>query len=136
MQKGGTSMKHRSWLYVSAVAFLIAGFLIASVHAQQQTITAEEAENYIGQVKTVCGKVASAKYAERSNGQPTFLNLNDPYPFQPLTIVIWGSDRDKFENPPETFYSDKNLCVTGTISSHKGTPQIIVNEPSQITIAK
>ena len=40
--------------------------------------------------------VASAHYAERSKGQPTFINLDKPYPNAPFTVLIWGSDRGKF----------------------------------------
>jgi len=97
-------------------------------------ITAEEAAKYFGQSKTVCGKVASTKYAEKSKKQPTFLNLNRPHPNQVFTIVIWGSDRGKFEKPPEILYDGKDVCVTGLIVEHKGIPQIVARDPGQITI--
>ena len=42
---------------------------------------------------TVCGIVASAHYAASSKGQPTFVNLDKPYPNQIFTVLIWGSDR-------------------------------------------
>jgi len=64
-------------------------------------------------VATVCGVVASARYASQSSGQPTFLNLDEPYPRQVFTIVIWGSARASFPEPPEQAYSDKRICVTG-----------------------
>lgn len=72
----------------------------ASVFAQE-TVPPEDAAKFIGQQKTVCGKVASAHYATRSKGQPTFLNLNKPYPYPIFTVLIWRSDRSKFEKPPE-----------------------------------
>ena len=78
--------------------------------------------------------VASAKYAERTNRKPTFLNLNKPYPNQIFTALIWGSDRDKFKTPPEIAFKGKRICVTGLIVTYKGIPEIIVEEPSQITI--
>jgi hypothetical protein len=53
----------------------------ASVFAQE-TVTPEDAAKFIGQQKTVCGKVASAHHATKSKGQPTFLNLNKPYPIR------------------------------------------------------
>jgi hypothetical protein len=74
----------------------------AFVRAQDQPIGPEETRNYIGKQKTVCGKVASTKYAAQSKGQPTFLNLNKPYPAHVFAAVIFGSDRGKFEKPPET----------------------------------
>ncbi len=48
--------------------------------------------------------------------------------------MIFGSERDRFEKPPETFYDGKDVCVSGLIVEHKGKPQIVVKNPSQITI--
>ena len=46
--------------------------------------------------------VASARLAERTQGQPTFLNLDAPYPKPRFTVVIWESDRLKFGQPDVT----------------------------------
>jgi len=102
--------------------------------SQEQSIRPNDAQKYIGEEKTVCGVVASTAYAIRTKGQPTFLNLDQPYPNQVFTVVIWGSDRTKFNNNPEIFYKEKTVCVTGKIKSYKGRPEIIVNDPSQINI--
>jgi len=97
------------------------------------TLTADEAADHIGSTATVCGTVASTKFADRSNGQPTYLNLDRPYPDQVVTVVIWGTDRAAF-GKPESRYSGKSICVTGKIRSFKGRPQIIARDPSQIEI--
>ncbi|MGA8222125.1 MAG: hypothetical protein WB780_10775 [Candidatus Acidiferrales bacterium] len=109
--------------------------LIFPVHAQTKKITAAEAKSHVGEKATVCGNVASTRYADRSKEQPTFLNLDEPYPKQIFTIVIWGSDRSKF-GEPEKRYRDKGLCVTGTIKSFRGTPEIEATDPTQIEIQK
>jgi DNA/RNA endonuclease YhcR with UshA esterase domain len=88
----------------------------------------------LGEKKTVCGMVASATYAIRTKGRPTYLNLDQPYPNQIFTVVIWGSDRKKFGNAPDAFYKGKTICVTGKIKSYKGKAEIIVNDPAQIKI--
>ena len=106
-----------------------------SIFAQARKLTAEEAKNYVGEVATVCGTVASARYAERTNGQPTFLNLDEPYPRQIFTIVIWGSDRAKF-GVPETKYRDKRVCATGLIKNYRDVPEIAVHDPAKIEIQK
>jgi hypothetical protein len=95
--------------------FLIFVFLICASGsiAQQEYIDPIDAHKYIGIEKTVCGTVASATYAIRSRGRPTFLNLDQPYPNQICTVVIWGSDRNNFKTPPETFFRGKTICVTG-----------------------
>lgn len=103
---------------------------------QGSYISSEEANKYVGDVKTVCGIVASARYAKKSKGQPTFLNLNKPYPNQIFTVVIWGEDRVKFKIEPEKYFNGKRVCVTGEIIIYRGIPEIIVKDPAQIHIAK
>jgi hypothetical protein len=40
----------------------------------------------------------SVHFWARIKGEPTFLNLNRPYPNQIFKILVWGEDRPKFEN--------------------------------------
>ena len=129
-------MKKRMIHLISGmILFALCGLLLTSVPlAQEQSIKPADAGKYVGEKKTVCGMVASATYAVRTKGQPTFLNLDQPYPNQIFTVLIWGSDRKKFSDPPETFYKGKTICVTGLIKSFRGKPEIIVKDPSQIGI--
>jgi hypothetical protein len=89
------------------------------LHSQTKTITAADAKDHVGERATVCGTVISAKYSSGSKGQPTFLNLDEPYPKEVFTIVIWGSDRPKFDKPGSK-YRDQRVCVTGKIVSYRG----------------
>lgn len=115
---------------------LLTVLLFTSVAAAQTSkITAHEAKDHVGEIQTVCGKVASTHFAPGSKGQPTFLNLDGPYPKEVFTVLIWGSDRPKF-GTPETKYQDANVCVTGKITSYRGKPEIIATEPSQIVQQK
>lgn len=104
------------------------------MQAQSDTIGASGAINHIGQKKTICGKVASTFFSFKSRGQPTFLNLDKPYPEHVFTAVIWGSDRGQFSEAPERALREKRICVTGLITSYRGKPQITVNSPSQIQL--
>jgi len=106
--------------------------LFSSIQLVAQTYSAEQASSHIGEKATVCGLVASAHYAASTKGQPTFLNLDKPYPNQVFTVLIWGSDRGKFGNP-EQDYANKNICVTGLIKEYRGVPEIVAYSPSQIT---
>lgn len=105
-----------------------------TIASEQSNITAHDAKNYIGQIKTVCGKVASTKYAKKSRGKPTFLNIDKPYPNHIFTVLIWGSNRNKFSNPPEVYFKEKSICVTGLIENYKGIPEIVVEKSSQILV--
>lgn len=118
-------MRHRLLAVILVLAF--------STAAQSNKITPREAKDHIGEIQTVCGKVASTHFASGSKGQPTFLNLDEPYPKEIFTILIWGSDRPKF-GTPESKYRDARVCVTGKIASYRGTAEIVATEPSQIAV--
>jgi hypothetical protein len=72
------------------VLLLILCFALPCI-AQAQTphLTAAEAKNHVGETATVCGRVASAHFAEKAKGLPTFMNLDMPYPQQIFTILIY-----------------------------------------------
>jgi micrococcal nuclease len=125
------TIKSLAYFIFSIFIFLICARISI---AQQEYINPIDAQKYIGMEKTVCGTVASANYAIRSKGRPTFLNLDQPYPNQIFTVVIWGSDRNNFKNPPETFFRGKTICVTGIIESYHGKPEMVVHSPDQITV--
>ncbi|MFZ1974608.1 MAG: hypothetical protein WAU89_17315 [Candidatus Acidiferrales bacterium] len=119
------------------LALLAALCLVAipNLPAQTKKITTAEAKNHIGERATVCGKVASSHYAKSSKGEPTFLNLDEPYPKEVFTILIWGSDREKF-GTPESEYKGLQVCVTGKITSYRSRPEIVATERRQIEIQK
>lgn len=93
-------------------------------------LTPAEATQHIGESATVCGTVAGAHYARATEGQPTFVNLDQPYPNQVFTIVVWGDYRGKFQTPPETWAG--HLCATGKISAYRGKVEMKVFGPQQI----
>ena len=124
-------MKGLRCLAMLAICFLT----VPCVPAQTKRITAAEAKDHIGDRATVCGRVASTHYAKSSRGEPTFLNLDEPYPKEIFTILIWGSDRGKF-GTPESEYKSLQVCVTGKITSYRGVPEIVASEHGQIEIQK
>jgi hypothetical protein len=94
-------------------------------------VSPENAVQHAGEAATVCGTVASARYATATRSQPTFLNLDKPYPNPVFTAVIYGEDRSKF-GEPETRLQGKRVCVTGTIRRYRGVPEIIMHDPQQL----
>jgi hypothetical protein len=105
--------------------------LATATLARAEPLTAAQAASHIGERAEVCGVVASAKFSERTRGQPTFLNLDEPYPRQVFTALVWGSSRSRFPAPPESLRGS-HICVSGTIIEYKGKPEIVVADPSQI----
>lgn len=123
------------------ILIMILGIILSRIYQPDSTsadpdirIDAAEAGEYIGKTAEVCGEVASADYLPHVNGKPLFLNLEHTYPDQPFTAVVWGRDRSKWDRPPEEMYDNMEICVTGTIEIHEGTPQIIIDNPRQVEI--
>jgi DNA/RNA endonuclease YhcR with UshA esterase domain len=115
-----------------AAGFVAAALLVWASSACAELVSPEDAVRHVGENATVCGVVASAKFAPGSRAQPTFLDLDKPYPNAPFTAVIFGSDRLKF-GTPETSLRGKRICVTGQIHDYRGKPEIILSDPSQLT---
>ncbi len=99
-----------------------------------EPVPADEAGRHVGNVATVCGRVAGARYVAGIRGRPTFLNFGSPYPDQDFTAVIWGDVRARFERPPEQAFEGREVCVEGTITRYRGTPQIVVDDPARIRL--
>jgi hypothetical protein len=114
------------------IATCLAAILLLPLEAQKK-LSPAEAKDHVGETATVCGNVVSTRYAASTKGQPTFLNLDKPYPNQIFTVVIWGSNRSKFGRP-EVEYNEKRICITGKITEYKGVPEVIADAPSQITV--
>jgi hypothetical protein len=116
-----TKLAVATWLATSAAA-----------QAGLPRLLSYQAKNHIWDNATVCGLVVSTEFVESGWGSPTLLDLDNPRPRQPFTIVIWGDHREKF-GTPEVTLANKRVCVTGTIQDFRGTPEIVATDPSQIS---
>jgi hypothetical protein len=103
---------------------------IAPSPAIAQSITAADAKNHIGEQTTVCGKVASARTATSSRGEPTFINLDSAYPNQVFTILVWGDDRKAVGELP---HEGSRVCATGLIKDYRGVPEIVAKSSGQLS---
>jgi hypothetical protein len=121
-------MSALSYRLASLVAVTL---LSATSPIQAAPLTSGQAPQHVGEYATVCGVVASTKYAPQTRRQPTFLNFDAPYPRQVFTVVIWGVDRPKFASP-ESAYLGKRVCASGTIELYRGKPEIVVSDPGQL----
>jgi hypothetical protein len=118
-------------LAISLSVVLLGACSAAGGDTNRAVLSAADAARHIGETVTVCGIVASAHYAENIKRQPTFVNLDQPYPHPVFTILIWGDYRDRFATPPETWHG--RICATGVISAFHGKPEMKVISPSQIS---
>lgn len=94
--------------------------------AISNTVAAAQAYKHIGDYRIVCGHVAQVK--DFSKGK--YLNLGTSYPNQDVTVVVWNSDMGNFDNVDQ--YEGTDICVQGTVSSYKGTPQIKLSSMNQL----
>jgi hypothetical protein len=116
----------------AALTAMLAAGQVCAFWAGAAELAAADAARHVGETAMVCGIVASAKFDSNLKSQPTFLDFDKPYPDQVFTAVIFGSDRNKFGSP-ETALRGKRVCVTGKIQSRSGLPEIILNDPKQLT---
>ena len=121
------------WMLLCLIVALALVLLIVQPALAQKKLTTAEAKEHFEETATVCGEVVTTRYAASTKGQPTFSNLDKPYPNQVFTIVIWGNNRSKF-GTPENDYKGKRICVSGKITAYAGLPEIVVDEPKQIKI--
>lgn len=101
------------------------------IENSNEVISYLDADDYIGQTKTVEGTIVNTfKYTK---GNVIFLNFHDPYEGY-FTAIVWSSDWSKFPTSPEIYYKYKKVRVTGEIIEYKGSSEIVVDNPSQIEI--
>jgi len=94
-----------------------------------------EAGQHVGQVVTIYGTVAGARFVSGSNGQPTFINIGVDHPNQNrVTAVIWGENRGNFSQAPEIMYRGRTITVTGEVYIFDGAANIEVTSPAQIQV--
>lgn len=115
-------------------ASLVVALLMVSLAQAQQEIKMDEVNKHIGDSVTVCSKVYGGIYLQQSKGSPTFLNVGGAYPNSLLTLVIWDDVRKQFKEAPETFYKDKEVCITGKLILYKEKPEIVIYDEKQLMI--
>jgi len=117
---------------IASAALLAATTLTAS--AQSAMIPPELAARQVGKEGMVCGKVEKARYAEGSEGQPTFLHMGGAFPRHTFSARIAGANRGKFSFPLETL-EGKNVCVIGKIERDASRAEIEVSSPAGLKLA-
>jgi endonuclease G len=91
----------------------------------------EQALSKVGSTCTIVGKVVSTKFSSKS--QATFLNLDQSFPKQIFSVMIWKDGRKNFSYKPEVDLMGKYITVKGRVELDKnGTPGITVEKEEQI----
>lgn len=118
-----------------ATSVLAAGFAHAQAGAVVRgQVPASQAAEFVGREATVCGEVATARFAENAEGQPTFLFIGGAFPNHPFSARIWGRDRDKFGGDL-TALVGKTVCVSGEIGRANNRPEIVVRGARNLKVS-
>ncbi|MCK4810171.1 MAG: thermonuclease family protein [Candidatus Omnitrophica bacterium] len=97
------------------------------------TVSQNKAHEFIGQIRTVRGKVLDTYRSKKC----IFLNFGRNYKTD-FTVVIFKNSWEYFEDKgidPLTFYKGRIVEVTGRIKEYNG-PEIIVNIPREIRVIR
>jgi micrococcal nuclease len=62
-----------------------------------------------------------------------FLNFDQDFR-NTFKVAIFPDSWSLFPEPPEIYYKDKAVRVTGQIKLYEGSPEIIVDHPDQIEV--
>lgn len=117
--------------------FLLAATVLAATPMAAlaaDAIPAEQAVRFVGKDGMVCGKVEKAKYAQNSEGEPTFLYMGGAFPRHTFSARIPGDQRDKFKPTPEEL-EGRDVCVIGTIKRDASRAEIAISSPASIKLA-
>ena len=118
-------------------SILLVFLLVFSIHCfSQDTITTAKVKDYMDKQVCVIGKVVSFKLA--SEGKNTnYINIDKPYPESVFTVVISNYYLEKLNIKIEDL-KDKNIYITGKITTYKNDPKQIpqIFNPISIVVKK
>lgn len=91
-------------------------------------ITAAEAVNHYRQNAIVSGKVASVSV----RSAVVILSIDKPFPDAPFTAVVFSQATSRFGSLANL--QGKGVEIKGTIKPFRGKPEIILDDPNQLTV--
>jgi DNA/RNA endonuclease YhcR with UshA esterase domain len=95
-------------------------------------VSAYYADYYIGDIKTVYGKVKEVFYSYDSD--EFFLHIGDYYPYHDFTIVMPGNIARNITRRPIAYFTNQYINVTGLITEFEGKPEIVVKRRFQLDV--
>lgn len=100
----------------------------AAMDQQVPKISAQQAGSYLNQQVMACGTLAQVSNFK----QGAYLNLDNAYPQQSLSLVLWSQDIDAAEASLGKLSSriGQQLCALGTVKNYKQSLQLYIDKPS------
>ncbi len=88
-----------------------------------------EARRYLGQVITAEGKIVKT----HNTGKVCFLNFVEDFRGR-FYVILFEDVLDRWPAPPEQYFLNKTIRVTGEVRTHNSTPQLQVRKAEQIVV--
>ncbi|HKR81394.1 MAG TPA: hypothetical protein VJR27_00125 [Candidatus Saccharimonadales bacterium] len=128
---GGFSHAVTSFIVVSAALFIAGSAVMLGAEKQfaNNCINSSQSKNNIGHHACVQFHVAMVF---TSGGHNTFIDENGNDYRQGFSAYV--PDGSALSSQQAHTYQGKTIKVTGTITSYRGAPQILVSEPSQVKV--
>ena len=101
----------------------------AQTTGHDDSISARDAHQHIGETRRVCGKIVESRNQKRH----LYLHMDAATPKQSLSIAINKNNKTLVQQADHLDLAKADICVTGKIEMNKKTPQITVSESSQIS---
>jgi DNA/RNA endonuclease YhcR with UshA esterase domain len=101
------------------------------VAEKESAISWQDAADYEGQTVTVKGHVVDTY----NSGKVVFLNFDKDYK-NTYKVVLFPDAWSLFPAPPEEYFLDKVVRVTGLVEIYQGAPEITVKQPEQIELVE
>lgn len=97
-------------------------------------ISWRDAGRYYAQIKTIVGTIVKT----HKSGKVTLLYFGTAGNVAGKAVIFATEDAafNALPEPPETYYLNKEVKVTGLIKQYKGRPEIVLKSPAQIEIVK
>jgi len=116
------------------IIFLFTLLLLGStIVAQASFDNIHSASEKVGEFVKIRGKIYNTYYANKSEGQPTFVNLDVYYKNSPLTILIPRNRATEFNL--HSLKKGMEVIISGQIVQEEGyKPSIILMEEKQLQI--
>ncbi len=95
-----------------------------------RSIPWHEAGRHLGRTVTIKGTVVHT----RNTGSVCFLNFAQDWQDK-FYVVIFTEALGNWDGPPEHYFLNQKVLVSGTVSLYKGRPQVRITDPRQITLA-
>ena len=97
-------------------------------------ISAKDVALHIGDSVQFCSRTYNSRPAVHANGAATVLELQADFSEPIVNVIIPPEDRVKFGDVPETFFLNKDVCVSGVLELRDDTPSVVVRSKEQLKL--